>query len=89
MSYQPINLAIIWHMHQPYYKDLVTGEYILPWVGLHGAKDYYDMVAILDRLPRNQGDLQHGPFADLSGGRLRRKQRQGPRLILPKKTRRT
>ncbi|MFA4966674.1 MAG: glycoside hydrolase family 57 protein [Candidatus Margulisiibacteriota bacterium] len=47
----PIYLAIIWHMHQPYYKDLVTGEYILPWVRLHCAKDYYDMVAILDDYP--------------------------------------
>jgi alpha-amylase/alpha-mannosidase (GH57 family) len=51
MSSQPLSLAIIWHMHQPFYKDLVTGEYILPWVRLHAVKDYYDMVAILDRFP--------------------------------------
>ena len=51
MSSRPVSLAIIWHMHQPYYKDLVTGEYILPWVRLHAVKDYYDMVAILDRFP--------------------------------------
>ena len=38
-------------MHQPFYKDLVSGEYILPWVRLHGAKDYYDMAAILDDFP--------------------------------------
>lgn len=44
-------LAFLWHMHQPYYKDLVTGEYILPWVRLHGIKDYYDMVAILEGFP--------------------------------------
>jgi alpha-amylase/alpha-mannosidase (GH57 family) len=35
-------------MHQPFYKDIVTGEYVLPWVRLHAIKDYYDMVAILD-----------------------------------------
>ncbi len=35
-------------MHQPFYKDLVTGQYVLPWVRLHAIKDYYDMVAILD-----------------------------------------
>jgi len=52
MNNHPIHLALIWHMHQPYYKDLVTGEYILPWVRLHGAKDYYDMVAVLDDYPR-------------------------------------
>ncbi|MBI4688485.1 MAG: glycoside hydrolase [Nitrospirae bacterium] len=38
-------------MHQPYYKDPLTGVYRLPWVRLHGIKDYYDMVAILDGFP--------------------------------------
>ncbi len=39
-------------MHQPYYKDAKTGHYRMPWVRLHGVKDYYDMVALLDRYPR-------------------------------------
>jgi alpha-amylase/alpha-mannosidase (GH57 family) len=43
-----IRLLFLWHMHQPYYKDLVTGEYRLPWVRLHGLKDYYGMVKLLD-----------------------------------------
>ena len=51
MTSQPVSLAILWHMHQPFYKDLVTGEYILPWVRLHAVKDYYDMAAVLDRFP--------------------------------------
>jgi len=38
-------------MHQPYYKDLLTDEYLLPWVRLHATKDYYDMAAILDHFP--------------------------------------
>jgi alpha-amylase/alpha-mannosidase (GH57 family) len=38
-------------MHQPYYKDLVSGEYRLPWVRLHGLKDYYGMVKLLDEFP--------------------------------------
>jgi alpha-amylase/alpha-mannosidase (GH57 family) len=38
-------------MHQPFYKDMVTGEYVLPWVRLHAIKDYYDMAAILDGFP--------------------------------------
>ena len=49
MTSRPIQVAFVWHMHQPFYKDLVTGEYVLPWVRLHAIKDYYDMVAILDR----------------------------------------
>jgi alpha-amylase/alpha-mannosidase (GH57 family) len=38
-------------MHQPFYKDLVTGEYRLPWVRLHALKDYYGMVKLLDEFP--------------------------------------
>jgi alpha-amylase/alpha-mannosidase (GH57 family) len=38
-------------MHQPYYKDDTTGSYILPWVRLHGIKDYYDMPALLADFP--------------------------------------
>lgn len=34
-------------MHQPYYRDDLTGKYILPWVRMHGIKDYYDMPALL------------------------------------------
>jgi alpha-amylase/alpha-mannosidase (GH57 family) len=44
-------LAFLWHMHQPYYKDLKTNQYQMPWVRLHGLKDYFDMVAILDDYP--------------------------------------
>src|SRR3954454_6478611 len=44
-------VAILWHMHQPYYEDLVTHEHILPWVRLHALKDYYGMVALLDEFP--------------------------------------
>jgi alpha-amylase/alpha-mannosidase (GH57 family) len=46
-----IRLLFLWHMHQPYYKDLVTGEYRLPWVRLHALKDYYGMVELLDDFP--------------------------------------
>ncbi|MCK5557827.1 MAG: glycoside hydrolase, partial [Candidatus Hydrogenedentes bacterium] len=44
-------IAILWHMHQPLYKDLVTGNYHMPWARLHAAKDYYSMVAKLERHP--------------------------------------
>ena len=48
---KPLNIAFLWHMHQPLYKDPFTGEYILPWVRLHAIKDYYDMAAILEGFP--------------------------------------
>jgi alpha-amylase/alpha-mannosidase (GH57 family) len=46
-----VYLAFIFHMHQPYYKNLLTGESALPWVRLHGCKDYLDMVKILEKFP--------------------------------------
>ena len=45
-------VALLWHMHQPFYQDLVTGEHILPWVRLHALKDYYGMAALLREFPR-------------------------------------
>jgi len=39
-------VALLWHMHQPFYQDLATGEHILPWVRLHALKDYYGMAAL-------------------------------------------
>ncbi len=46
-----VNLALLWHMHQPYYEDLATGEHILPWVRLHAIKDYWGMVALMGEFP--------------------------------------
>jgi alpha-amylase/alpha-mannosidase (GH57 family) len=51
MDQPGIRLLFLWHMHQPYYKDLVTGEYRLPWVRMHALKDYYGMVKLLDEFP--------------------------------------
>ena len=44
-------VALLWHMHQPLYQDLLTGEHILPWVRLHALKDYWGMVALLREFP--------------------------------------
>src|ERR1044072_8191649 len=46
-----LRIIVLWHQHQPFYKDLVTGEYRLPWVRLHALKDYYGMVKLLDEFP--------------------------------------
>ncbi len=45
------NVALLWHMHQPYYEDLATGEHILPWVRMHALKDYYGMAALVAEFP--------------------------------------
>ena len=46
-----LRVIVLWHQHQPFYKDLVTGEYRLPWTRLHALKDYYGMVKLLDEFP--------------------------------------
>ncbi len=42
-----LRLALLWHQHQPYYRDLLTGAVRMPWVRLHGTKDYYGMARLL------------------------------------------
>ncbi|MCK5539731.1 MAG: hypothetical protein KAI69_02290 [Deltaproteobacteria bacterium] len=51
MSSQPLNVIFLWHMHQPDYRDAEARHAMMPWVRLHGVKDYLDMVTILDDFP--------------------------------------
>jgi alpha-amylase/alpha-mannosidase (GH57 family) len=46
-----IRLAILWHMHQPLYKEPVSGEFRLPWARMHALKDYYGMVRLVREFP--------------------------------------
>lgn len=50
-----IALALIWHFHQPLYRDLAhpspVGSYRLPWVRLHALRDYYTKPALLEEYP--------------------------------------
>jgi alpha-amylase/alpha-mannosidase (GH57 family) len=52
----PLYVAFIWHQHQPLYKsrsgNSAEGQYRLPWVRLHGTKDYLDLVLILEKFPK-------------------------------------
>ncbi len=48
---QPVTLAFFWHQHQPYYPDDVSGETLMPWVRLHGTKDYYGMALHIKEVP--------------------------------------
>lgn len=49
----PLKVAILWHYHQPYYEK--DGELILPWVRLHGVKDYWDLPELFHEYP----DVKH------------------------------
>ncbi len=39
-----LNLAFIWHFHQPVYQEKFNEDFIMPWVRLHASKDYLDML---------------------------------------------
>ena len=41
-------ISLYWHMHQPDYRDSISGEYVLPWTYLHAIKDYSDMAFHLE-----------------------------------------
>lgn len=50
-----LNVAILWHQHQPYYRTRLGGDpkgaYLLPWVRLHAVRDYYSMAALATEFP--------------------------------------
>ncbi|MDE0574470.1 MAG: hypothetical protein OSB32_02675 [Candidatus Poseidoniales archaeon] len=42
-----LNLAIVFHQHQPYYKNKLTGMVEMPWVRVHAMTEYVDSPGIL------------------------------------------
>jgi alpha-amylase/alpha-mannosidase (GH57 family) len=57
-----LKLVLCWHMHQPEYRNLKTGEYQLPWTYLHVIKDYVDMVAHLEAEPKAKAVVNFAPI---------------------------
>lgn len=57
-----MKLVLCWHMHQPEYRDLQTGEFKLPWTYLHVIKDYVDMVAHLEAVPTAKAVVNFAPI---------------------------
>lgn len=54
-------VVLLWHMHQPQYRDSLTGQYVLPWTYLHAIKDYTDMAAHLEARPRARAVVNFTP----------------------------
>ena len=46
-----LNLAIVFHQHQPYYRNMLTGMYEMPWVRVHAMTEYVDSPGILEKYP--------------------------------------
>ncbi|DAC22927.1 MAG TPA: hypothetical protein HA345_04650, partial [Candidatus Thalassarchaeaceae archaeon] len=49
-----LNVAIVFHQHQPYYKNKLTGMFELPWVRVHAMTEYVDSPGILAQYPGTQ-----------------------------------
>ena len=55
-------VVLLWHMHQPQYRDPASGEYILPWTYLHAIKDYADMAAHLEANDQARAVVNFAPI---------------------------
>jgi alpha-amylase/alpha-mannosidase (GH57 family) len=55
-------VILLWHMHQPQYRDAFSGQYTLPWTYLHAIKDYTDMAAHLEMNPAARAVVNFTPL---------------------------
>ena len=67
---------MLWHFHQPDYRNPHTGEYELPWVRLHALKDYSDMAAHMEEFPEVRATFNFVPslvrqLEDYASGKAR------------------
>ncbi len=56
-----LSIAFYWHMHQPVYQLNVDSDYLMPWVRLHGVKDYLDMLLISEKYDKLKLNFNLGP----------------------------
>jgi len=61
MAAEQLNVVLCWHMHQPFYREGLDGDFRLPWVYLHGLKDYTDMAAHLEQHPAMHAVVDFAP----------------------------
>ena len=61
-SGERLRVVLCWHMHQPEYQDLITGEHVLPWTYLHAIKDYVDMAVHLESQPGAAAVVNFSPI---------------------------
>src|SRR5579862_2514824 len=55
-------VVLLWHMHQPQYRDALSGQDTLPWTYLHAIKDYTDMAAHLENNPAARAVVNFTPL---------------------------
>jgi len=47
-----LKLSLVWHQHQPLYRNRMTDFYELPWVRVHAVQEYLDSPRILQEYPQ-------------------------------------
>ncbi len=60
-STKRLKVVLCWHMHQPDYRGPDHSSFKLPWVYLHGIKDYVDMVSHLENNPKARAVVNFAP----------------------------
>lgn len=56
-----LNIALLWHLHQPYYVDPEERNFLLPWVRLHAAKNYLFLPEMFKRYPEIKQNINLVP----------------------------
>ncbi|MCX7887299.1 MAG: alpha-amylase, partial [Verrucomicrobiae bacterium] len=46
-----MDVAFLWHMHQPHYLDTIEGVSVMPWARMHATKGYLDMIWLVEQYP--------------------------------------
>lgn len=57
-----LNIAFIWHFHQPSYQKTYDSAFLLPWVRLHASKDYLDMLKRIDKFKNIKLNFNFSPI---------------------------
>lgn len=58
---EPLPVNILWHLHQPLYRPVGEDEFYLPWVRLHGLREYHDMAEMIERYPETAVTFNWSP----------------------------
>ncbi|MGF1678588.1 MAG: glycoside hydrolase family 57 protein [Candidatus Methylacidiphilales bacterium] len=58
---RPLDVVLLWHMHQPYYVDPLEKVALMPWVRLHAVKGYLDMIDLARRVPEVRMNFNFTP----------------------------
>jgi len=56
-----LNIAFVWHFHQPNYQYNYDSDFLLPWTRLHASKDYLSMLKKVDKFKNIKLNFDFSP----------------------------